>query len=63
MSSAVVLRGTQLRGEQGVDEGRLSETRFTNDHEREMSYTLGNDFVSLVGKISDADSCTHLGLR
>ena len=29
MSSAIVLRGTQLRGEQGVDEGRLSETRFT----------------------------------
>lgn len=46
----IVLDG---RGEQGVDEGGLSEARFAGNHNSEGGTPLSNNLVSLVGQVCD----------
>lgn len=48
----VVLDG---RGEEGVDKGGLAQARLASNHDGEASTALGDNLVSLVGQIGNAN--------
>lgn len=56
VSAPVVFCGGQLGRKERVDQSGLAQAGFTNNHDGEVGSLLCNDFVPLVGQISDANA-------
>jgi hypothetical protein len=48
-------------GEEGVDEGCLSQTRLTSNHDSESGTALCNNLVALVGELRAVSMGHHVG--